>query len=147
MNAFLTGEQTAKYAEFQEFAAANVEPFAGEWDRAQKIPAPAVSLLGQAGYLGASIPRNMAERLDVVTFGLLNEALGEATLSFTGVLTVQAMVSTALLKWGTDKQRRKWLPLLAKGEVIGAFALTEPGAGSAIHSLTTGLKQSDGMAG
>ena len=125
MNAFLTREQSSKYDEFQEFAAANVEPFAGEWDRAQKIPGAAVSQLGQAGYLGASIPSEYGGKgWDVVTFGLLNEALGRSDSAFTGVLTVQAMVSTALLKWGTDEQRRKWLPPLAKGEVIGAFALT-----------------------
>src|SRR5437016_4855403 len=47
------------------------------------------------------------------------------------------MVSMALLKWGTVEQKRKWLPPLGKGEMIGAFALTEPGAGSAIQSLVT----------
>ena len=144
MNAFLTREQSASYAEFQEFAAANVEPFAGEWDRAQKIPDSAVSLLGQAGYLGACIPSEYGGKgWDVVTFGLLNEALGRSDSAFTGILTVQSMVSTAVLKWGTDEQRSKWLPPLAKGELIGAFALTEPGVGSDIQSLTTGFKQSD----
>jgi alkylation response protein AidB-like acyl-CoA dehydrogenase len=148
MTAFLTPEQSAKYAEFQEFAAANVEPFAGEWDRAQKIPDAAVSLLGQAGYLGAGIPFDYCGKgWDVVTFGLLNEALGRSDSAFTGVLTVQAMVSTVLLKWGTDEQRRKWLPPLAKGELIGAFALTEPGRGSDIQSLATEFKLSSGGAG
>jgi len=47
------------------------------------------------------------------------------------------MVSMALLKWGTDEQRKTWLPPLARGEVIGSFALTEPGAGSDIQSITT----------
>jgi alkylation response protein AidB-like acyl-CoA dehydrogenase len=51
------------------------------------------------------------------------------------------MVSMALLKWGTAEQKRKWLPPLAKGEMIGAFALTEPGAGSAIQSLVTEFTQ------
>jgi hypothetical protein len=49
------------------------------------------------------------------------------------------MVSMALLKWGTQKQKEKWLPTLAKGEMIAAFALTEPGAGSDIQSLATGF--------
>jgi len=60
----------------------------------------------------------------------------------TGVLTVQAMVSMALLKWGTEEQRERWLPPLAKGEMIAAFALTEPGAGSAIQSLATEFTRS-----
>ena len=75
----------------------------------------------------------------MVTFGLLNEALGRGSSALTGVLTVQAMVSMALLKWGTKEQKSNWLPPLAKGEMIGAFALTEPGAGSDIQSLATGF--------
>jgi len=74
---------------------------------------------------------------DVVTFGLLNEALGRGSPALTDVLTVQTMVSMALLKWGTAEQKRKWLPPLAKGEMIAAFALTEPGAGSDLQSLAT----------
>ena len=144
MNAFLSREQSAKYEEFQEFAAANVQPFAGEWDRAQKIPDSAVTQLGQAGYLGATISTEYGGKgWDVVTFGLLNEALGRADSAFTGILTVQSMISTVLLKWGSQEQRRKWLPPLAKGEVIGAFALTEPGAGSDLESLATEFKPND----
>ena len=67
---------------------------------------------------------------------------GEGSSSLTGVLTVQAMVSMALLKWGTEEQKGRWLPPLAKGEMIGAFALTEPGAGSAIQSLATEFTRS-----
>jgi alkylation response protein AidB-like acyl-CoA dehydrogenase len=52
------------------------------------------------------------------------------------------MVSMALLKWGTEEQKRRWLPPLAKGEMIGAFALTEPGGGSAIESLATEFTRS-----
>src|SRR5208283_3694975 len=57
--------------------------------------------------------------------------------SLTGVLTVQTMVSKALLKWGSAAQIQKWIPPLAKGEIVGAFALTEPGAGSDLQGLTT----------
>jgi alkylation response protein AidB-like acyl-CoA dehydrogenase len=70
---------------------------------------------------------------------LLNEALGKGSPALTGVLTVQAMVSMALLKWGTREQKAAWLPRLARGEIIGAFALTEPGAGSDTQSVATEL--------
>jgi alkylation response protein AidB-like acyl-CoA dehydrogenase len=139
---FLTGEQSKRYAEFQEFAAANVEPFAGEWDRAQEIPDSTVAQLGRTGYLGANIPREFGgQGWDAVTFGLLNEALGRYDSAFTGIVTVQSMISAALLKWGTSEQRMKWLPPLAKGEMLGAFALTEPGAGSDIQSMTTEFRR------
>ena len=138
MQHLLTEQQKARYGEFRKFVAQNVEPFAGEWDREERIPASVISLLAKAGYLGPSLPADYAgQGWDIVTFGLLNEALGRGSSALTGVLTVQAMVSMALLKWGTQDQKKTWLPPLAKGETIAAFALTEPGAGSAIDSLTT----------
>jgi alkylation response protein AidB-like acyl-CoA dehydrogenase len=141
---FLSEEQSKKYTEFQEFGKVNVEPFAGEWDRAQQIPDSAVSQLASAGYLGANIPCEFGGRgWDVVTFGLLHEALGRNDSAFTGILTVQSMISSALLKWGTDEQRGKWLRPLAKGEIIGAIALTEPGGGSDLQSMTTEFRRSD----
>ena len=149
MNLFITEEQSKRYGEFQAFAAANVAPCAGEWDRAQQIPDSAVIQLGHAGYLGANIPAEYGgQGWDVVTFGLLNEALGRSDSAFAGIVTVQSMISAALLKWGTVEQRSRWLPLLAKGEVIGAFALTEPGAGSDLQSMTTEFQrggQDDGL--
>src|SRR6267143_2477342 len=138
MQHLLTEEQKAKHTEFKNFVSLNVEPFANEWDREQRIPDPVISMLAKSGCLGCSLPKKYGgQGWDVVTFGLLNEALGRGSSSLTGVLTVQAMVSMALLKWGTEAQKERWLPPLAKGEMIGAFALTEPGAGSAIQSLVT----------
>ena len=143
MQHLLTDQQKAKHAEFKNFVTLNVEPFAEAWDREQRIPDLMISTLAKSGYLGCSLPRDYGgQGWDIVTFGLLNEALGRGSSSLTGVLTVQAMVSMALLKWGTEEQKGRWLPSLAKGEMIGAFALTEPGAGSAIQSLVTEFTRS-----
>ena len=142
MQQLLTDSQKGKREEFRTFVTLNVDPFAEQWDRDQRIPDSVISRLGECGYLGCSLPRDYGgEGWDTVTFGLLNEALGRGSSALTGVLTVQAMVSMALLKWGTKEQKEKWLPPLAKGEMIGAFALTEPGAGSAIQSLVTEFTQ------
>jgi len=138
MQHLLTDEQKAKHTEFKNFVSLNVEPFANEWDREERIPDPVISMLAKSGCLGCSLPKKYGgQGWDIVTFGLLNEALGRGSSSLTGVLTVQAMVSMALLKWGTEAQKGKWLTPLAKGEMIAAFALTEPGVGSAIQSLAT----------
>jgi alkylation response protein AidB-like acyl-CoA dehydrogenase len=142
MQQLLTDAQKGKHEEFRSFVARNVEPFAEQWDRDQRIPDSVISSLAECGYLGCSLPSDYGgQGWDIVTFGLLNEAFGRGSSALTGVLTVQAMVSMALLKWGTAEQKRKWLPPLAKGEMIGAFALTEPGAGSAIQSLVTEFTQ------
>jgi len=134
----LTGAQKGRHEEFKSFVRLDVEPFAEQWDREQRLPESVIDKLAKRGYLGCSLPREYAgQGWDTVTFDLLNEALGRGSSALTDVVTVQAMVSMALLKWGTTEQKRKWLPPLAKGEMIGAFALTEPGAGSALQSLTT----------
>jgi len=144
MQYLLTEQQAARQKEFKAFVSENVLPFAEEWDREQKIPECAISKLTKSGYLGCSLPLQYGgQGWDTVTFGLLNEALGRGSSSLTGVLTVQTMVSKALLKWGSPEQIQKWIPLLAKGEIIGAFALTEPEAGSDIQSLVTEFTQSD----
>jgi alkylation response protein AidB-like acyl-CoA dehydrogenase len=138
MRHLLTDQQEARQKEFKAFVALNVEPFAEQWDREQRIPDSAISLLAKFGYFGCSLPPDFGgQGWDVVTFGLLNEAFGKGSSALTVFLTVQAMVSMAVLKWGTPEQKRKWLPPLAKGEMIGSFALTEPGAGSDIQSLAT----------
>jgi alkylation response protein AidB-like acyl-CoA dehydrogenase len=143
MQRLLTDQQKARHTEFRHFVTLNVEPFAEAWDREQSIPDRVIAMLAKSGYLGCSLPSDYGgQGWDIVTFGLLNEALGRGSSSLTGVLTVQTMVSMALLKWGTAEQKGRWLPPLAKGEIIGAFALTEPGAGSAIQSLVTEFKQS-----
>ena len=136
MRHVLTDQQKARHTEFKNFVALNVEPFAEAWDREQRIPDHVISMLASSGYFGSSLPQEYGgQGWDIVTFGLLNEAMGRGSSSLTSMLTVQAMVSMALLKWGTEEQKGRWLPPLAKGEMIGAFALTEPSAGSAIQSL------------
>jgi alkylation response protein AidB-like acyl-CoA dehydrogenase len=138
----LTDQQKGRHAEFRNFATSTVEGFAEAWDREEKIPEHVIATLAKTGYLGSSLPVGYGGRgWDVVTFGLLNEALGRTSSALTGVVTVQAMVSMALVKWGTANQKRDWLPSLASGEIIAAFALTEPGTGSALESLTTEFTQ------
>ena len=142
MRRWLTEAQQARYAEFKRFVAENVEPFAEDWERNQQLPSELISRMGAAGFLGCSLSREYGgQGWDAVTFGLLNEAFGRASSSLTSVLTVQAMVAMALAKWGTREQKAQWLPRLAGGEVIASFALTEPGAGSALQSLTTTYAQ------
>ena len=129
--------------EFRAFVARHVTPCAAQWDRDQRIPGSVIAQLGASGYLAGMLPREYGgQGWDVVTFGALNEEFGKASSALTGVFTVQAMVSMALLKWGTEEQKRTWLPQIAQGKTIGSFALTEPGAGSALKSLTTELTPS-----
>ena len=143
MRSFLTDAQQTRQSEFRGFVTQHVAPFAAEWDRAERIPEAAVKLIANAGYLGSTLPVKFGgQGWDTVTFGLLNEAFGRASAALTDLLTVQAMVSMSLLKWGDEEQKSRWLPALASGEMIGAFALTESGSGSDLQSLKTRFTES-----
>lgn len=138
MNSVLPHRLESRQEEFRAFVSLHVEPCAEQWDRQQKIPDSALARLAKSGYLGCCVPHEVGGLgWDVAAFGLLHEAFGKGSSALTGVLTVQAMVSMALLKWGTSEQKKKWVPPLATGDMIGAFALTEAGAGSDTQSLTT----------
>jgi alkylation response protein AidB-like acyl-CoA dehydrogenase len=144
MQSFLTDAQQARQREFREFVARHVVPEAAAWDRAERIPDATIALMAQAGYLGNMLPESVGgQGWDTVTFGLLNEAFGRGSAALTDLLTVQAMVSMTLLKWGTAEQKSRWLPPLARGETIGAFALTEPTGGSDLQSLQTTFTPAD----
>lgn len=134
--------QQSRRDEFEDFVQLQVAPFAAQWDQHQRLPDSALSALAQAGYLGCLLPRDYGgQGQDAACFGLLNEVLGQASSSLTVVITVQTMVTMALLKWGTPEQKRQWLPALASGELIGGFALTEPDTGSDLKSMTTSFTQ------
>ncbi|MDQ7825990.1 MAG: acyl-CoA dehydrogenase family protein [Candidatus Eremiobacteraeota bacterium] len=90
------------------------------------------------GCLGAPIPEEYGGKgLDMRAWGRLCEAAGKISLARAGLYTVHGMVSRAILRWGTAAQRERWLPLMAKGKVIGAFALSEAQAGSDAGNVET----------
>jgi alkylation response protein AidB-like acyl-CoA dehydrogenase len=130
--------QEAARAEFAAFADRHVTPHAGEWDRAGRTPPDAVRRLAGTGWLGAVIPRELGGAgMDWVTFGLLNEELGRACSSLRSLLTVHSMASYAVLRWGSRAQKERWLGPLARGEAVGAFALSEPNVGSDASAVET----------
>ena len=134
----LTKEQLDRYNSVKAFVAEHISGHADDWDREEQLPDSLLNHLGQCGYLGAIVsPEYAGAGWDTLSFGLLSEALGRGSSSAAVVVTVQAMVSSALLKWGTQEQKAKWLPPLAKGTLISSFALTEPGTGSATDSIAT----------
>ena len=134
----LSAAQERARAEFAAFVDREVVPFAGEWDRASATPPETIRKVAEAGYLGAVVPREHGGMgLDMVTFGILNEELGRGCSSIRSLLTVHSMCSFAVLRWGSRAQKEQWLPLLARGEKIGAFGLSEPNVGSDAGAVET----------
>lgn len=113
-------------------------PFAGQWDRDGRTPRPVVERMAEAGFLGAAVPAELGGTgMDAVTFGLLNEELGRGCSSIRSLVTVHSMACHAVVRWGSRAQKEAWLPRLARGELLGAFGLSEPGVGSDAGAIET----------
>jgi glutaryl-CoA dehydrogenase (non-decarboxylating) len=134
----LTPQQRESQESFRAFVQAEIQPNADRYDREERVPLEIIQQMARQGYLGAIIPREYGgSELDMITFGLLNEALGRGCSSLRSLLTVHSMVSYAILRWGSKEQKTYWLPRLASGETIAAFGLSEPEVGSDAKSIKT----------
>ncbi|MEU4583025.1 acyl-CoA dehydrogenase family protein [Kitasatospora aureofaciens] len=140
----LTERQAAAREEYESFTRQAVAPHADAWDRAERLPEAFLEEFAARGLLGAAVPAGYGgAELDPITFGLLNEELGRGCSSVRSLVTVHGMASYAVARWGGDRQREHWLPRFATGGAIGAFALTEPGAGSDVKALRTTARRTD----
>lgn len=127
----LTPDQERARAEFRAFAGQAIAPFADQFDREERMPPDLIAHLASRGYLGAVLPAEVGGMgVDMITFGLLNDEIGRACSSVRSLLTVHSMVAYSILRWGNQRHRERWLPRLAGGQSLAAFALTEPNAGS-----------------
>jgi glutaryl-CoA dehydrogenase (non-decarboxylating) len=134
----LTPEQRAARAEFRGFVTEEIVPHAGRWDREQAIPMELVGRLRERGWLGSLIPADFGgPGRDMITYGLLTEEIGKGCSSVRSLLTVHDMVAWAIQRWGNRAQKERFLPPMARGERLGALALSEPNAGSDAKSVET----------
>src|SRR5947209_9003382 len=133
-------------AQARRFAEEEVAPIAREADEKGIFPKHLVRRMGELGFLGGPVdPAYGGSGMDFVSYALLCEELGRADSSVRGFLTVHtSLVSLCIQDWGSEEQRRAYLPRLASGEWIGCYALTEPNAGSDAASMeTTATEQGD----
>ena len=130
-------------AAVRELAQDVVQPLAEEVDRDHRFPDEAVKAAAAAGLMGVLIPREYGGAgLDALAFAICIEELAQACASTSVIVDVHTSVgSEPILLFGTEEQKRHWLPRLASGETLGAFALTEPSSGSDAASLKTSARR------
>jgi glutaryl-CoA dehydrogenase (non-decarboxylating) len=134
----LSQDERAAAVRFREFARDRIAPHAAAADRDQELPREVIGALAAAGFLGATTECRWGGRgMDMVTYGLLTEELGRVCQNVRNFVAVEDMVCLALSAWGTRAQRERWLPAIAEGSVLAAFALTEPGNGSDAANIAT----------
>jgi len=130
----------------RELAQGVIQPLAAEVDRDHRFPEEAVKAAAEAGLLGVLIPREYGGAgLDALAFAICIEEIAQACASSAVIVDVHTSVgSEPMLLFGTEDQKRKWLPKLASGELLGAFALTEPASGSDAASLKMSARRKGG---
>ncbi|MEU0400641.1 acyl-CoA dehydrogenase family protein [Streptomyces sp. NPDC006197] len=139
MNLELSEEQEAVRRLAEDFVAREVTPHAVAWDRAEQVDRAVVKKLGAVGFLGLTIPEEYGgSGGDHLAYCLVTEELGRGDSSVRGIVSVSlGLVAKTIASWGTEEQKREWLPRLATGEALGCFGLTEPGTGSDAGNLAT----------
>lgn len=128
----LSSKHKMSRALFKDFAEIEVKPLAQEVDETETFPEENVKKMAKYGFLGIPVPKEYGgQGCDPLTYAICVEEL--AKVCATTAVIVSAHTSLCIdpiMTYGTKEQKEKYLPLLAKGEKLGAFGLTEPGAGT-----------------
>ncbi len=127
----LTEEQQMIRLMVRGFTRTHIEPFAAEWDREGRFPLDVLRKIGELGLMGMMIPSAYGgSEVGAVSYSLALQEISHACASTAVTMSVSNLACEPLLLFGTEEQKQRWLPPLAGGQGLGAFALTEPEAGS-----------------
>ena len=123
----------------KSFAQEQIKPYASEWDRHGIFPADALKQMGQLGFMGMLVPEQWGgSATGNLAYVLALEEIAAADGATSAIMSVHNSVGCVpILKFGTEEQKQQFLLPLAKGEMIGAFALTEPHTGSDAAAIKT----------
>ncbi len=123
----------------REFAEKEVAPIAAELDEKGEYPTKTLEKMAKLGLLGIIVPKEYGGAgLDTISYSIIIEEISRKCAS-TGVITSvhNSLVAWPIKKYGTEEQKKKYLPMIAKGEAIGAFGGTEPNAGTDLGAMQT----------
>ncbi len=145
MDFALNDEQRLIRETARSFTDKEIVPVAGKNAREHHFDVELVRKIADQGYLGAIVPREYGGAgLDYVSYGLVVEEIGRGCSAMRTVISVQtSLVCSAILKWGTEEQKQRYLPKLCSGEWLGCFGLTEPDTGSDAADQKTRARRTD----
>ncbi|RMI31243.1 acyl-CoA dehydrogenase family protein [Nocardia stercoris] len=139
MDLALSAEHLAVRQLAADFVDRDVAPHTTAWDRAESVDTGIVRRLGDLGFLGLTIPEEYGgSGGDHLAYCLVLEELGRGDSAVRGIVSVSlGLVAKSIATYGTEDQKRQWLPGLTAGTALACFALTEPGTGSDAGNLVT----------
>src|SRR5438034_833616 len=140
----LSEQQTAFRDLMRDFARRTISPVAREWELAGRYPSEIVDEMKSMGLFGMLVPEEFGGiAIDAVSYALVFEEISKAWMGVAGILGSHSLATLMLARYGTPKQRARWLPDLATGERRSGIALTEPQAGSDLQGIATVARQAD----
>jgi alkylation response protein AidB-like acyl-CoA dehydrogenase len=140
----LTDEQRAIRDMVRQFADEQIIPNAEHYDHEDEFPEPIVEQMKELGLFGVTIPEEFGGMgLDLTTYAMIVEELSRGWISISGIVNTHFIGSYLLMKFGTDEQRRRYLPKMASGETRAAFSLSEPELGSDVAAIKTAARKLD----
>ena len=147
MDEFYTDEQRMIRDAARDFATGRLAPNAAQWDRDGALPSEVVKQMGELGFLGMMVPAELGGSYsDYIAYALAMEEIAAGCASCATLVSVHNSVGCGpILQYGSDEQKARYLGQLASGEMIGAFCLTEPQAGSEASNLRTRAELRDGQ--
>jgi alkylation response protein AidB-like acyl-CoA dehydrogenase len=144
LDPYLNESHLALRREVRDFAEQQIAPVARELDEESRFPWENVRAMAERGWFGANVPQQYGGLgLDYISYILIIEELARVDASHSITISAHSTLGTSpILAFGTEAQKRHYLPFLARGRVLGGFGLTEPGAGSdAGATRTTAVRQ------
>jgi len=147
MNFEATESQRKLVAMVRDFCVREVKPHAIEWDREERFPRAVVEQLGELGLLGMAVPEELGgAQLDTVSIALVVEEIArwDGSLALT-VAAHNGLGTSHILRFGSDEQRKRFIPDIAAGKKLAAWGLTEPGSGSDAAAMrSTAVRKGSG---
>jgi len=142
----LTPEQRQVRKTVKEFAEAEILPYVEEYEREERYPIELIRKLAPLGLMGPMIPDEYGGSFtDVVTYGVICEELARVDWVVASVVSVSnSLAAGSIVRFGSDAQRERWLPGIARGDVICSACLTEPGGGTDLGNMQTTATRVEG---
>jgi len=142
----LTDEQRLVRATVREFAEKEILPHVEEYEKQEKYPLDLIQKLGPLGLMGPMIPEKYGGSYsDTLSYGLICEELARIDWVVASVVSVaNSLCAGSIVRFGSEAQKERWLPAIARGEAICSACLTEPGGGTDLGNMATTATRVDG---
>lgn len=134
----LTEEEQLVLATVKRFLEKEVEPVASDLEHKNEFPAVLVERMKHIGLFGANVPEEYGgQALSYTIYAMIFEEIARVWMGLAGIIGTHSVMCDIVARWGTEEQKQRFLPAMARGEKRGGICLSEPGAGTDLQAIKT----------